>query len=329
MEYFEESGLDYNTLIESIRQRYGQHIHIMNRKKILMGGFLGFGKKEGWCVTGYVSDSVFQPQKKTDLSGNLKRLEELMERNDFSSRYIKRLVSAIGEKSHEESLKSWGYVVKKARDFIECDIEIYHSKNLYTPAVTALIGPTGVGKTTTIAKLAAMYKKAGKQVGIISTDRYKVGADKQIEALAGVMGIPYVSVGNADGVRRQIEVWTAKADRILIDTPGRNPRESDGMISLGNILGLTDSVIEKFLCVSATTKMSDLVEILWQFNMLNYNAVICTKMDETFHAGNLISSLHHAGKSLGYITMGQKISEGIEIPKAGRVFEFIEGFDAV
>ena len=62
MEYFEESGLDYNALLESIRQKYGQHIHIMNRKKVMLGGILGFGKREGWCVTGYVSDSVFQPR---------------------------------------------------------------------------------------------------------------------------------------------------------------------------------------------------------------------------------------------------------------------------
>ena len=192
-----------------------------------------------------------------------------------------------------------------------------------------MIGPTGVGKTTTIAKLAAMYIKAGKRVGIISTDRYKVGADKQIEALAGVMGIPVASVGNIEGMRHQIEVWTTKADRILIDTPGRNPRESDGMISLGNILALPDRVVEKLLCVSATTKMSDLTEILGQFNMLGYDAVICTKMDETFHAGNLISALYQAEKSFAYITTGQKISAGIETPKAGRVFEFVEGFDAV
>ena len=77
MEYFEESGLDYNELIESIRQKYGQHIHIMNRKKVLMGGFLCFGKKEGWCVTGYVSDSVFQPLKKTDSNGNLNNFDYL------------------------------------------------------------------------------------------------------------------------------------------------------------------------------------------------------------------------------------------------------------
>lgn len=328
MEYFEESGLDYDALIESIKHKYGQNIHIMNRKRVLMGGFLCFGKKEGWCVTGYVS-SVFQPQKKTDSSGNLKRLEDLMERNDFSSKYIERVVSAIGGNSHEESLKSWGYVVKKTRDFIERDIEIYRSKNLYTPAVTALVGPTGVGKTTTIAKLAAMYLKGGKRVGIISTDRYKVGADKQIEALAGVMGVPFASVGNVDGIRHQIEVWTTKADRILIDTPGRNPRDSEGMVSLGNILALPDRIVEKLLCVSATTKMSDLAEIIGQYNMLNYDAVICTKMDETYHAGNLISALNQTGKSLAYITTGQKVSAVVETPKASRVLEFIEGFDAV
>ena len=77
MEYFEESGLDYNALLDSIRQKYGQHIHIMNRKKVMLGGILGFGKREGWCVTGYVSDSVFQNRVSDTVPETLKKLSEL------------------------------------------------------------------------------------------------------------------------------------------------------------------------------------------------------------------------------------------------------------
>ena len=329
MEYFEESGLDYNALLESIRQKYGQHIHIMNRKKVMLGGILGFGKKEGWCVTGYVSDSVFQNRVSDTVPETLKKLSELLEKNDFSSQYIHHITSALEKSSHEESLKSWGYVIKQTRDLICSDIATYQSRKLYISAVTAIIGPSGVGKTTAVAKLAASHLKAGKRVGIISTDKYKIGADAQITALASGMNIPVVSVGNPAGMRQQIEFWSSKADRIIIDTVGRNPRDSKALIGVGDILGGCGREVEKLLAVSATTKASDLFEIIGQFNMLNFDAVICTKMDETYHAGNVISALHQTGKSLAYITVGQKITSGIEVAKSERVLEFLEGFDAV
>ena len=329
MEYFEESGLDYNALLESIRQKYGTHIHIMNRKKVMLGGILGFGKREGWCVTGYVSDSVFQPRTPETVPETLKKLSELLEKNDFSSSYIQRIISRLEKSSHEESLKSWGYVIKQARDIICGDITTYQGRNLFIPAITAVIGPSGVGKTTTVAKLAASYLKAGKRVGIISTDKYKIGAEAQIKALASGMNIPVVLVGNPAGMRQQIELWSSKAERIIVDTVGRNPRDSKSLIAVGDILSGCGREVEKLLAVSATTKASDLFEIIGQFNMLNFNAVICTKMDETYHAGNIISALQQTGKSLAYITVGQKVTTGIEGAKSERVLEFLEGFDAV
>ncbi len=329
MEYFEESGLDYNALVESIRQKYGEHIHIMNRKKVLLGGILGFGRREGWCVTGYVSDSIFQAKPMETSPDTLKRLKVLLEKNDFSASYIQHVTSALEKNSHEESLKSWGYVIKQARDILCGDIAIYHGRSIFIPSITAVIGPSGVGKTTAVAKLAASYLKSGKKVGIISTDRYKVGAMEQITALAAGMNIPVVSVGNPALMRQQIELWGSKAERIIVDTAGRNPKDSKSLIAVGDILGGCGREVEKLLAVSATTKASDLVEIIGQFNMMNFNAVICTKMDETYHAGNVISALQQTGKSLAYITTGQKISSGIEIPKSERVLEFLEGFDAV
>ena len=329
MEYFEESGLDYNALLESIRQKYGQHIHIMNRKKVMLGGILGFGKREGWCVTGYVSDSVFQTKVSDTVPETLKKLAELLEKNDFSASYIKRIVSGLEKSSHEESLKSWGYVIKQTRDLICGDISTYKSRNLFIPAITAVIGPSGVGKTTVVAKLAASHLRDGKRVGIISTDKYKIGADAQITALAAGMNVPVAFVGNPAGMRQQIEFWSSKADRIIVDTVGRNPKDSKSLIGVGDILGGCGRDVEKLLTVSATTKASDLFEIIGQFNMLNFNAVVCTKMDETYHVGNVISALQQTGKSLAYITSGQKISSGIESAKSERVLEFLEGFDAV
>ena len=220
-------------------------------------------------------------------------------------------------------------MIKQTRDLIRGDIATYQSRNLFIPAITAVIGPSGVGKTTAVAKLAAKWLKAGKRVGIISTDKYKIGADAQITALASGMNIPVVSVGNPAGMRQQIEFWSSKADRIIVDTVGRNPKDSKGLIGVGDILGGCGREVEKLLAVSATTKASDLFEIIGQFNMLNFNAVICTKLDETYHAGNVISALQQTGKSLAYITVGQKVTSGIESAKSERVLEFLEGFDAV
>ena len=108
-----------------------------------------------------------------------------------------------------------------------------------------------------------------------------------------------------------------------------NPKDSKSIIAVGDILSGFGREIEKLLAVSASTKASDLVEIIGQYNMLNFNSVICTKMDETYHAGNIISALEQTGKSLAYITTGSKISSGLESPRSERVLEFLEGFDAV
>ena len=276
-----------------------------------------------------MSDSVFQTRVSETVPETLKKLSELLEKNDFSASYIKRILSELEKSSHEESLKSWGYVIKQTRDLISGDIATYQSRNLFIPAITAVIGPSGVGKTTVVAKLAANHLKAGKRVGIISTDKYKIGADAQITALASGMNVPVVFVGNPAGMRQQIEFWSSKADRIIVDTVGRNPKDSKSLIGVGDILGGCGREVEKLLTVSATTKASDLFEIIAQFNMLNFNAVICTKMDETYHVGNVISALQQTGKSLAYITAGQKISSGIESVRKERVLEFLEGFDAV
>lgn len=365
MQYFEESGLDYEALIQKIKHKYGENVRIMNRRRVMMGGFLGFCKKEGWTVFGYVVADSFGPsvppvqnpavsrpkhsdvdvmsaiarlEKKMDGQSSLsdrrpeslRRIEQVLEQNDFAPSYIKKILSQLEAEISYENLQNWGYVVKRVREFIKNDIKIF------APAaregvcrVVILLGPTGVGKTTTVAKLAARSVKAGLRVKIITTDKYKIGADKQIEALAGIMNVPVASVGDFENMSRQMRLWKPESDIIYVDTIGRSPKNPEEINSMRQVILGCGEMTEKYLTVSATTKISDLYEIFRQFEPFGYCSIICTKMDETSHAGNIVSAVYNRNKSLAFITTGQKIPANITEAAPDILLEYMEGLGAV
>ena len=128
----------------------------------------------------------------------------------------------------------------------------------------ALIGPTGVGKTTTIAKLAASHLLAGgKRVALVTIDTYRIAAVEQLMVYGEIMNLPVEVVMNADQLREVLERHSNK-DLILIDTAGRSPKDSVSLQELEEFLHV-DSSIEAHLVMSATTRERDLYENLWSF----------------------------------------------------------------
>lgn len=275
-------------------------------------------------MDGYTASGDEKPE-------NIRRMEELLENNDFSRSYIER-ISALMEKNISfENLKNWSYTLKKVRDWIKEDIVIYKEKPAFVyPKIVILIGPTGVGKTTTVAKLAAnAVKKGENDVRIITIDKYRIGADKQIEALAEIMHVPVASIGDCESMRKQINLWSGGPDLIFVDTIGRSPNDPVEIASMKTILDACGTSAEKYLAVSAATKLSSLFEIMQQFEIFGYNSLIFTKMDETSRAGSLISALYEKHKSVSYITTGQRIPTNIEYADGDNILEYLEGFDTV
>ena len=188
--------------------------------------------------------------------------------------------------------------------------------------VVAFVGPTGVGKTTSIAKLAArlaLQKK--KKVVLMTMDGYRIGAVEQLRSYAGLMGIPFRFVDDVSELPRAIEENNQR-DYILIDTAGRGPRDLEAMHSLAGFLKKSD-YIERHLVLSATTKPSDLRKITDQFEICRPDHLLFTKLDETTTPGPILNELVRTQKSFSYYTDGQRVPDDLHAVPRERLMDIV------
>jgi flagellar biosynthesis protein FlhF len=199
------------------------------------------------------------------------------------------------------------------------------------PRILILVGPTGVGKTTTIAKLAAAYgvRDWGKEplkVVMITIDGYRIAAMEQLQKYGDIMKIPVTFVHNDQELRKTIAFYQNDVDLILVDTIGKSPRDAVELGKMKQFLDACGSSAEAHLAISAAVKFSDIREILRQFAPFNYQAVTITKLDETMRVGNVISALFADGKPVSYITDGQGVEKNIHRASVVRLLINLEGF---
>lgn len=188
-----------------------------------------------------------------------------------------------------------------------------------------VLGPTGVGKTTTIAKMAArsvLEKK--KKIGFITTDTYRIAAIEQLKTYAGLLQAPVEIVYNAEDYKKAIEKLDY-LDIIFIDTAGRNYKEAKYVNDLQRLINFNEQV-ESFLVVSLTAKERDIESIIEQFNKIPIEKFIFTKLDETNSIGTMFNLMIKYKKGLAYYTNGQEVPEDIEQADLEDLFElFFQG----
>jgi len=180
--------------------------------------------------------------------------------------------------------------------------------------IMMFVGPTGVGKTTTIAKLAARYAyKLGTnyRVGIITLDSFRVGAVEQLKAYTNIMRLPLEVVKKPEELSGAIE-RLKDCHYILIDTAGGSQYDMDKIEQINQYQQhLTETPIEKMLVLPANVKTNDLYEIYNSYSSLHIHNLIFTKLDETISYGNLISFAHKTKKSICYISVGQNVPDDL------------------
>ena len=181
--------------------------------------------------------------------------------------------------------------------------------------ITALVGPTGVGKTTTIAKIAARcaLKHGAKNVALITTDCYRIGGQEQLRTYARILGVP-VRVA-----RNHQELSTALSDLldrrfILIDTAGMNPRDMR-LTEKFAMLQQQSAQIRTLLTLSATTQNSALNDMIAAFSHLNLDGCILTKTDEAGSLGGAVSAMIRYQLPLAYICNGQQVPEDLALAR--------------
>jgi len=262
----------------------------------------------------------------------LNRLDDVLIFNDFPASYRKTIIEKASKEFSLEGLNDYNAVQDKALEWIGESIKIYENDRFKVrPRIMILVGPTGVGKTTTIAKLAANFGiddkgRQKRRIVLITIDAYRIGAKEQLEKYGGWMEVPFFPVKDPDELKKVIADNSEATDLFLVDTIGKSPRD---MVQLGEMKMFLDAcgtVADFHLVVAATTKSSDLAEILRHFESFNYRSVIVTKMDETIRTGNVIGALSEKAKPVSYITDGQKVPTDIKKATVVQFLKNLEGF---
>ncbi len=176
------------------------------------------------------------------------------------------------------------------------------------------IGPTGVGKTTTIAKIASKLNVDDKKkVALLTTDTYRIAAAEQLRTYANILDAPFRVIYTEDEVKDALDEFK-DYDYILVDTAGHSHHNEAQKSAMKQFLHCVDGVVEKevYLVVSATTKYRDLLSIADAYSEMTDYKLIFTKLDETTTLGNLFNLKKHTGAQMSYITCGQNVPDDIE-----------------
>jgi flagellar biosynthesis protein FlhF len=171
------------------------------------------------------------------------------------------------------------------------------------------LGPTGVGKTTTLAKIAANFSFNNVNVGIISTDTFRIAAVEQLKTYADILKLPVSVVYSPEEIPQAIEDYYDK-ELILIDTAGSSHKDIEQFDELKKIVEITQPD-EVFLLISLTTDKNVYYDILRSYDFLNEYKVIFTKQDEALHSGSILNIKEITKKGLSYITTGQSVPDDI------------------
>lgn len=183
------------------------------------------------------------------------------------------------------------------------------------PRIVFLIGPTGVGKTTTIAKIASAYKlKYGKKVGMLTTDTYRIAATDQLRTYSDILGVPLDVVLTKDDLNEAIAKMGG-VDIIFVDTAGFSHKNTEQRKEMANILSALDQAYKRdvYLVLSAATKYRDLKNIVDIYKEFTDFSLIFTKTDETETFGNIFNIKLYSGAELSYVCDGQGVPDDISV----------------
>lgn len=255
-------------------------------------------------------------EQKDDGIDILKLIYNVMVDNEISENYANQMINDIEQSfdndARMEDILSHIYqkmILKFGKTECIAPSEGRGAKVVY------LIGPTGVGKTTTLAKIASRLAIIdGKKVAMITADTYRMQAASQLESYANIMHIPFHVVYEPGELQEHYETYK-EFDYILVDTAGHSHRNEDQRKAMIELVQALDGKAEKevYLVLSATTKYRDLISISDAYKEVADYRLIFTKLDETSTYGNLFNLRIHTGASLSYVTCGQNVPDDIEV----------------
>lgn len=301
----------------------------MEKKEFPMKQFATYGKKE-------TAKEQLETKKLLDEMGQMKSLlnslvdngknkdevnplYEKLNNLDLEPALIENIIEKVNSMEEELSLE------EKLKQVLEKSIKI-SQVDMKGPVV--FIGPTGVGKTTTIAKLAGRLSLVeNKKVGLITVDTYRIGAVEQLKTYAEIMDIPFKVVFDINDMEETVNSMK-DCDVILIDTTGRSSKNS---MQISQLRAFVDKVNTENinLVISATTKNKDISTIVEGYKKLNFNHLIITKLDETISYGSILNIIYHGNKDISFVTTGQNVPDDIKKLDSSSICRLVLGEDIV
>ena len=240
---------------------------------------------------------------------------EQLTNNEVSYAYAKQILGEVTNSGNVRTIDDMlALVYQKIILKLGQTNTISFSKDDKKPKIIFFIGPTGVGKTTTIAKLSSkLLLEEKKKIAIFTSDTYRIAAVEQIKTYANILSIPVEVIYETKDLDKNIEKYKSY-DYILIDTAGRSHKNKEQVDDLKMLLQyFKEYSTMTYLVLSATTKYKDLTKITQLYNDIADYSLIFTKLDETDAVGNILNIKLDTGKALSYISYGQNVPDDIGI----------------
>lgn len=270
--------------------------------------------KEEESVPPKAADKEPEEEKDAELVRFMKLLYNVMIENEIDEKYVNQMMDEI-EKIHKPNMP-FDYAL--ANTYQKMILKFGKPAEI-TPAqkgpkVVFFVGPTGVGKTTTIAKIASRFSVDDKKkVALLTADTYRIAAAEQLRTYANILEVPFRVIYTIEELENALKDFK-EFDYIFVDTAGHSHQNQAQKEAMSAFVHCVDGLVEKevFLVLSATTKYRDLLSIADSYKEMADYKLIFTKLDETTALGNLLNLKLYTGASLSYVTCGQNVPDDIE-----------------
>lgn len=256
---------------------------------------------------------------------HLRSFADILRNNDYTEEECSSVISEVKDSMPQADLADSYKIEKSLREVVRSAIVTTGPVKFDgRKKVIMFVGPTGVGKTTSLAKLGAhLSLRENKKVCFITIDTYRIAATEQLKKYAEIMRIPIHVVSDTKQFKSVID--KEEADVVLVDTSGRSHRNTMKISEIKNYAEQVNYDLEKYLCVSATTKRNDLSSIFNSFETLQCNSVLITKVDETSFVGNVVKVADTYNKPISYISDGQEVPNNLRAATAETLTDLIIG----
>lgn len=259
-------------------------------------------------------DSQESQEEKNELLTFMKLLYNTMLDNEVNEIYANQIIDEMEKTSKPNMPFDYALANTYQKMILKFGKTIGITPAEKRPKIIFFIGPTGVGKTTTIAKIASRFSvDENKKVALLTADTYRIAAAEQLQTYANILEVPFRVIYTVEEVEQAITDFK-DYDYIMVDTAGHSHQNEAQKETMNGFIHSVDGMAEKevFLLVSATTKYRDLISIADTYSAMTDYKLIFTKLDETTTLGNLLNLKLHTGAAISYVTYGQNVPDDIE-----------------